>query len=182
MKVDVNVENILKKIGEGDKPAYSLKVVKEVASHVEQLFRRAGYGIDSIGAVNPVAKPVIIEAEVKVEPDEPQAYVPKFRKCKPSTIKKGDLFMGYSVNGKARPIVVAKIVKDLAYCICLTTTEDEYTLMPHNSRFLDEGFLTNSFILVKTKYIKDNFLGVMDDTRTLNKAIKIIKDKVKSDL
>jgi hypothetical protein len=54
--------------------------------------------------------------------------------------------------------------------------------MPHNSRFLEEGFFSNSFMVAKTSYIKQNFIGVMDDTRTLNKAIKIIKEKVKADL
>jgi hypothetical protein len=184
MKVEVNVENILKQIGEGDKPAYSLKVVKEVANKVEYLFRKAGYGIDtgSPVIVQPVTLPTVVESEADKCDNDPHSYVPKFKRCKPNHIKKGDLFLGFSVNGKGRPVVVAKIVKDIAYCIALTTTEDEYTLMPHNSRFLEEGFFSNSFMVAKTSYIKQNFIGVMDDTRTLNKAIKIIKEKVKADL
>lgn len=84
-KVKVDVENILKKIGEGDKPAYSLKVVKEVANHVETLFRREGFGI-----INDPATPISTTSTgaVVLPEEDLETYVPKFKNCKPSSIKR----------------------------------------------------------------------------------------------
>ena len=113
---------------------------------------------------------------------ELEYYVPKFKKDNPTSLKKGDLFLGFSVNGKGRPMVIAKIVKGMAYCISLTTTKDEYALIPHESRFLEEGFYCNSFTVVRMEQIKKNFLGIMDDTRNLNKSVKFITEKIRKDL
>lgn len=176
MKVEVNVDKILKEIGQDNKPAISVGAVKQVAAKVESLFRKAGYGITS--ASGDTTRGTVIEPTI----EDIEVYVPKFKSSKPSKLKKGDLFLGFSVNGKGRPMVIAKIVGDTAYCIALTTTEDEYTLIPHQSRFLEPGFYCNNFILVRTSQITKSFLGIADDTRNLNKAIKLIKEKIKKDL
>ena len=112
---------------------------------------------------------------------------PKIEEIKPSVvntssyqgkykIKKGDVFVGYSVNGKRRPIVVVRVDELFCSCIPLTTTEDEYTLIPYNSRFFRGGFLSNQILRVKHNVIKHNFVDVLDDNRTLNKAIKLLKN------
>lgn len=99
----------------------------------------------------------------------------------PTYYKKGDLFQGMGINSKPRPFVIAKVVKDGVYAIPLTTNEDEYALIPHNSRFLKAGFLGNQLVFVRIQVIKPKFLGVFDDSKSLNKAIKIITDKFKKE-
>lgn len=116
--------------------------------------------------------------DLKLANTTPAPSVPTVKKLKPSYIKKGDIFMGASINHKNRPFVVAVVKNDMAYCIPLSTTDDEYSLIPHNSRFLEPGFYGNSFLLVKADQIMDNFRGVLDDNRTLNKAIKLIIKKL----
>ena len=174
MKVKIDINKILKDIGQDGNPAISLKAVQQVVDKVEFEFRNAGYGIN--------------DTEVKIidinstNDTIDLGYVPKFKKANPTSLKKGDLFLGFSVNCKGRQMVIAKIVKDMAYCISLTTTKDEYALIPHESRFLEEGFYCNSFTVVKLEYIKKNFIGIMDDTRNLNKSAKLITEKIRKDL
>ena len=90
-------------------------------------------------------------------------------------IKRGDVFLGYSANGKKRPMVVLKKVKDFYTCVPLTTTNDEYALIPHNSRFFRSGFISKQILLIKRDIIINNFAGVLDDNKTLNQAIKTLK-------
>ena len=120
-----------------------------------------------------------MKSVTKGNPPEPTI---NFTKSNVMKVKKGDIFTGTSINHKVRPYVVALVRDNLAYCIPLTTTEDEYTLLPHKSRFLKPGFYCNSFIVVKIDYITENFGGVMDDNRNLNKAIKLITKQTLTDL
>lgn len=104
-------------------------------------------------------------------------------KAKPTQIKKGDVFSGAGVNGKPRPFVVAKVVDNWCYCIALTTTEDEYALLPYTSRFYPvKGYLTSSLLIAKNEQVVEKFMGVLDDNRSINKAFKIICEKYKKDL
>ena len=174
MNVTINVDEMLKSINQDNKPSVSVGTLKQIVSQVERKFRKAGYGINDTEEkkidTNSINETIVLE------------YVPKFKKANPSRLKKGDLFLGFSVNGKGRPMVIAKIVKDMAYCISLTTTKDEYALLPHESRFLEEGFYCNNFTVVKVEQIKKNFLGIMDGTRNLNKSVKLITEKIRKDL
>ena len=106
MKVKIDINKILKDIGQDGNPAISLKAVQQVVDKVEFEFRNAGYGIN--------------DTEVKIidinstNDTIDLGYVPKFKKANPTSLKKGDLFLGFSVNCKGRPMVIAKIVKDMA--------------------------------------------------------------------
>lgn len=144
---------IVKHSGNGIKDTYTLKQVRHLV-----------FGMKSL---------------IKQESPEPTI---KFNRSNIVKIKKGDLFTGMSINHKARPYVVAIVRDDMAYCIPLTTTEDEHSLLPHKSRFLKAGFYCNSFTVVKTSFVLENFKGVMDDNRNLNKAIKLITKQTLTDL
>jgi hypothetical protein len=156
----MELDSILKKMGQENKPTLSMKVVREIVTKVEAEYKSAP-----------------TNTEIKSD-----VMLPKFKRAKPNVIKKGDVFSGMSVNGKHRPIVVAKVMKDTAYCIALTTTEDEHALIPHNSRFMDKGFYCNQFCKVKLDFITRMFTGVMEDSRGLNKAIKLIIEQTLKDL
>ena len=101
----------------------------------------------------------------------------KIRFSAPTELKKGDLFIGYSINGKRRPFVVANVIdKDTCAAIPFTTTKDLYALVPCTSRFFDRPTnLTNQVHLVKTEFVQDNFIGVFDNNRALNKALSILQ-------
>lgn len=92
--------------------------------------------------------------------------------------KKGDVFMAHGTNGKRRPFVVAKMVKNGVYAIPLTTTQDAYTLLRHHSRFLSEGYFSNYMVFVKLDAVRTGFSSILDDNRSLNKAIELIKEKI----
>lgn len=101
-------------------------------------------------------------------------------KTHPKIFKKGDVFRGSGVNSKLRPFVIAKKNKNGFYCIPLTTTKDEYALLETHSRFF-RGYLGNYMVFVRKEFIESSFIGTLDDTRSLNKAIKVIADNFKKD-
>ena len=88
-------------------------------------------------------------------------------------LKKGDVFVAHG-GAKPRPHVIAKVMTEGSYCIPLTTTNDFYASIPHNSRFLGEGYFSNQMVYLSNEYIKKHFVGVLDSSRDLNKAIKLI--------
>lgn len=111
-----------------------------------------------------------------------RALLPYMQDCKtPINSKKGDVFQGTGVNGKPRPFVIVKVVKDGVYAIPLTTQEDEYTLISHDSRFMKPGFLANQLVFVKDDHVKKHFVCTFDDSRSLNKAAKLITDRIKKE-
>lgn len=92
----------------------------------------------------------------------------------PSKLKRGDVFSQHC-GVKKRPVVIVKVLKDIVIGIPLTTNEDELAMTPHNSRFFRGGWFTNQLITARIEYVEDNFLGVLDDNKSLNEAVKQIK-------
>lgn len=95
----------------------------------------------------------------------------------PKTFKKGDVILN-GVGMKRRPCVVASVIDKMMYCIPLSTTEDHMNILPHNSRFFEDGWLSNGLWAIHEDYARENFAGVFDDMTSLNKAIKIMKQIV----
>jgi hypothetical protein len=81
---------------------------------------------------------------------------------------------------KARPAVVISVDNKNQTCkvITVTTSADciHNTGISHNSRFVEEGFYAYSLNLVTISEVAENFICVIEDKKTLNKAIKVIKD------
>lgn len=86
---------------------------------------------------------------------------------------KGDVF-SYRMGHKSRPIVLYKIKKDSYIFIPLTTTEDELSVGNYSSRFFGNGFFSKQLITLHFGLLKDNFIGVLNDSKGLNKAYKDI--------
>ena len=120
----------------------------------------------------------VLDAVVEI-PLESVPDVNESTKRKPSRFKKGDVFRGCSVNFKNRPFVIAKCVKDGYYCIPLTSSPNEFSTIPTTSRFF-KGYLGNYMVFVKEEFIKKSFSGVLDDTRAVNKAIKVIAGNIQT--
>lgn len=99
-------------------------------------------------------------------------------KRKPTFIKRGDVCQGSAFNFKMRPFVVAKVTKAGCYCIPLTTGEDSYSTVPYKSRFFSDGFLGNTFYLLPEEVVLETFIGVFDDSKSLNKAINLISIQI----
>ena len=96
---------------------------------------------------------------------------------RPRYLKKGDV-VSNGVGAKKRPCVVVKVDKDFVYAIPLSTTEDELSLCASSSRFFDNGWFTRGVSVVSTDYAIDNFIGVYDNIKLLNKAIKLTKEEI----
>lgn len=139
-------------MNQDNKPALSLKVVREIVTKMEMTYTK--------GAPLRMDKSVV----------------------KVNKIKKGDIFLGFSINGKERPYVVAKVVGDMVLAIALTTTPDMYALIPYTSRFFRDGYICNSFTKVRLDFVTSKFVGIMENTRVLNKAIKLITEQTLKDL
>lgn len=93
----------------------------------------------------------------------------------PSKIKKGDTFIHMVANGKARPCIVIKVLKgDRIVYIPLTSTKNIHTLNSYKSRFFGEGYFANHVSICTTDYVRKQFVGIFDNTRALNLAIKEI--------
>lgn len=94
-------------------------------------------------------------------------------------VKKGDMFISNRMK-KARPAVVISVDNKNQTCkvITVTTSADciHNTGISHNSRFVEEGFYAYSLNLVTISEVAENFICVIEDKKTLNKAIKVIKD------
>jgi signal peptidase I len=93
---------------------------------------------------------------------------------KPSVLKKGDVIKVFS-GIKCRPSVVIKVKKDYVISIPLTSKLSQHCLCESESRFLRKGWFCNSYTLTPTDIALENFLGVYDNTKALNNAIKELR-------
>lgn len=98
-------------------------------------------------------------------------------KNKPSTLKKGDVYV-FPIAFKIRPCVVIKVFESYVYSIPLSTTKDELNLCKFNSRFFGEHYFSNSICITKVENAIKGFVGVLDDNIRLNKAIRMLKENV----
>lgn len=92
----------------------------------------------------------------------------------PSTLKKGDIIV---VNyNKRRPAIVIKVIGDVVYSVTLTSSENEFAFTPYSSRFLGSGFISSTIITCTIEQALENFVGVFDSPKQLNKVIKELKE------
>jgi hypothetical protein len=92
----------------------------------------------------------------------------------PLKYKKGDVIAN-GIGVKKRPIVVIRIIGELLFCIPLSTTKDEFNLCESDSRFMGSGWFSKGLSVVSKEYANDNFIGVYDNPKLLNKAIHQLK-------
>lgn len=95
----------------------------------------------------------------------------------PSRFKKGDVVVVAS-GYKHRPAVVVKVHETTITLIPLSSTEDDLNLTPYKSRFFGEGWFGKYIITLGKEFAFKYFVGVFDNSRDLNKAIKAIKEYV----
>lgn len=97
---------------------------------------------------------------------------------KPSVVKKGDVFINCHSSNKPRPYIVAKVFKDRSICIAMSTTEDFLNVCSFSCRVFGDNYFSFNTILVNNDDIRDNFCGVLEDTKSLNNAIQLIKASI----
>lgn len=93
-------------------------------------------------------------------------------------VKKGDVFVNRNLS-KPRPAVVISVDNKNKICkiVPLTTSAEciHNTGISHNSRFISEGYYSYSMDVVSTDYVCDNFICVIEDSKKLNEAIKLVR-------
>ena len=100
-------------------------------------------------------------------------------KRKPKTFKKGDVVNASGINFKMRPFVIVKKSDKGYYCIPMTSDKNDYALLPTNSRFFN-GYFCSYMVIISEDLVKQNYAGILDDNRTLNKAVKLIAENFKT--
>lgn len=93
----------------------------------------------------------------------------------PSKYKKGDVYAD-NCGGKKRPVVIIKVLKDFVIGIPLSTKKDCLNLHPYKSRFFGEGWFSKQFCILNIEYLDKAFIGVFDNNKNLNEAIKKLKE------
>ena len=93
---------------------------------------------------------------------------------KPKYLKKGDVYIA-AVGNKRRPVVIAKILDDIVLGIPLSTTKDELNLYKSSSRFFKDGWFSKQLISASEQYAYDNWVGIYDNHKRLNIAVKKLK-------
>lgn len=94
---------------------------------------------------------------------------------RPTYIKKGDVITCHQ-GVKSRPSVIIKVQKDgTCIYIPLTSTENVHCMTESKSRFFAEGCFSKSFSVCTQEFALDNFVGVYDNMKYVNKAIKELK-------
>lgn len=103
----------------------------------------------------------------------------------PKKWKKGDVIrvrVNMS-NEKTRPSVVIKVCKEYLISIPLTSSEDVNTLCESvGSRFFKDSYFCNNYVLTPISYSDENFLGIYDNNKSLNLAIKKLKDFINQNI
>ena len=99
----------------------------------------------------------------------------------PTKIKKGDVFI--SQFKKPRPCVVVKVLKDKT-CLYmpLTSSDNVHCGTPYNSRFFGEGCFSKTLSICTEEFALYNFVGVFDNMKNINQAIKDFKKLVAEEL
>lgn len=96
----------------------------------------------------------------------------------PTTLKKGDVIV-LQTGTKRRPAVVIRVKKDKVVTIPLTSTENIHNLCKGNSRFFGETWFCNEYRLVEIEQARKAFVGIYDNTKALNEAIKELRTFIK---
>jgi len=96
----------------------------------------------------------------------------------PSVLKKGDVYK-VQVGAKYRPAVIVRVLPTVVYSIPLTHENGEFSILPVDSRFFGQGYFCNQLLSSTIEYAKSQFLGVFDNMKSVNEALKLIKEQVK---
>lgn len=95
----------------------------------------------------------------------------------PDTFKKGDVFRA-SAGDKVRPCVAVKVTSEVVFAIPLTHENGVFRSVPYKSRMWGEGYISKALITIGADKARDSFIGVFDQPRALNDAIKQLKQEV----
>lgn len=100
----------------------------------------------------------------------------------PTYIKKGDVFISQE-GAKNRPCVVLRILKDRTIIYTtLTSSDNIHCLSESSSRFFKEGCFCKTLSVCTEQYALDNFVGVYDNMKAVNNAIKELKNYIINNL
>lgn len=102
-------------------------------------------------------------------------------KTRPKILKKGDVFRAFT-GKKNRYHCVVKVKEEIVIAIPMTTTEDCITLSPFNSRFFGEHYFGTCITTHCIDEVFDNFCGVLEDNKSLNTAIKELKEFINKNI
>lgn len=92
----------------------------------------------------------------------------------PNKLRRGDAITTYS-GQKARPSIIVKVHKDYVISLPLTSSENPNSLCEFESRFFGKGFFCNVYAVTPTKYAFERFIGVFDNHKALNNAVKELR-------
>lgn len=92
----------------------------------------------------------------------------------PTSLKKGDVIKTYS-GVKTRPCVVVSVYNDYVISIPLTSTESVHCMSESDSRFFGKGWFCNSYVITPIDLAFESFIGVYDNNKVLNNAIRELK-------
>ena len=93
----------------------------------------------------------------------------------PHTFRRGDVIRITQPLNKQRPSVIISVEKDYVISIPLTTSDSIHCLLESKSRFFNSGCFCNSYVITPIEIAQANFLGVYDNPKLVNQAIKELK-------
>ena len=100
----------------------------------------------------------------------------------PTYIKKADVII-VQEGVKRRPAVVIKVLKDRTVMyVSITSSENIHCMGSFNSRFFGEGCFCKSFNVCTEEFAIENFIMTFDDTKSLNLAIKELKEFINKNI
>ena len=95
----------------------------------------------------------------------------KFEGYRPNKLRKGDVIV-LPIGVKTRPCAIIKVLKDMVVALPMTSSENNHSVTPYNSRFFGEGHFSNDMTTCYIDVAKDKFVGILDDKESLNIALK----------
>ena len=98
----------------------------------------------------------------------------KFEGYKPDKLRKGDVIV-LPIGVKTRPCAIIKVLKDMVVALPMTSSENNHSVIPFNSRFFGEGHFSNDITTCYIDVVKEKFVGILDDKESLNIAISNLK-------
>ncbi len=93
---------------------------------------------------------------------------------KPNKLKKGDVITAYS-GAKSRPSIIIKVKEDYVISMSLTSSKNPNSLCESDSRFFGKGFFCKSYEVTPLSQAFERFIGVYDNPKVLNNAIRELR-------
>ena len=97
----------------------------------------------------------------------------------PKLYKRGDVIRVRvnTTSDKTRPSIVVRVTKEYLVSIPLTSAEDVNTLCPSTgSRFFKDCYFCNTYVITPLHIADINFIGVYNSPKSLNNAIKNLRE------